>query len=331
MRTNLDFETKLAIVEGGQGVENVHSWHAILHASGHTSEEIATFWTKYRDDLYWGYNMAGMYSRDEVMEGWAGGLEGGAYGMYDRMNELFPETIGMDPLPLSEYSIHAVGLPVVEIGEDLETARAVFYSTGMLCRNISTSGKKMAVWMLERYGEDYVKEDGYWKIVHECVLNDSGGAQDVTNFGADAWNKFINPNAGRPGPGGGGGQGGPGGGPGGPGGQGGPGGPGGAPGGQGGPGGPGGAPAGGPGGPGKAANGKEFDKKAYSKMAGGGPKGSFPASHITYTPVQTPQDSTPLPKPFKTLDDISVHYVVGLGENKGAVSKVKKTAGPGPH
>ena len=305
MRTNLDFETKLAIVEGGQGVENVHSWHAILHASGHTSEEIATFWTKYRDDLYWGYNMAGMYSRDEVMEGWAGGLEGGAYGMYDRMNELFPETIGMDPLPLSEYSIHAVGLPVVEIGEDLETARAVFYSTGMLCRNISTSGKKMAVWMLERYGEDYVKEDGYWKIVHECVLNDSGGAQDVTNFGADAWNKFINPNAGRPGPGGGGGQGGPGG--------------------------PGGAPAGAPGGPGKAANGKEFDKKAYSKMAGGGPKGSFPASHITYTPVQTPQDSTPLPKPFKTLDDISVHYVVGLGENKGAVSKVKKTAGPGPH
>lgn len=322
MRKNMDFDTKLAVVEAGQAVENVHSWHAILHAAGHTTEELDTFWSKYRDDLYWGYNMSGDWGRDEVYAYWAGGLEGNATRMYPRMNELFPETIGMDPLPLSEYSLHAVGLPVIEIGEDLATARAVYYSTGMLCRNIATNGKKMAVWMLERYGEDYVLEDGYWKILHECVLNDSGGAQDVTNFGADAYNKFVNPMAGRPGPGGGG-PGGPGGG------QGGPGGPGG---GQGGPGGPGGG-QGGPGGPGgapeapaaKAANGKEFDKKAFSKMAGGGPtSGSLPASHATYTPVQTPQDSTPLPKPFKTLDEISNHYVVGIGENHGAVSKVKK-------
>lgn len=287
MNKNMDFDTKLAVVQAGQAIENVHSWHAILHGAGHTSEEINTFWSKYRDDIYWGYNMAGMYGRDEVEEGWAGGLEGNAYGMFERMNELYPETIGMDPLPLSEYSLHAVGLPVVEIGTDLKTARAVFYSTGMLCRNISTNGKKMAVWMLERYGEDYVLEDGYWKILHECVLNDSGGAQDVTNFGADAYNKFINPNAGRPGPGGG----------------------------QGGLGGD--APK-------PAEGGKSFDKKAFSKMAGGGPKGSFPASHITYSPVQTPQDSCPLPEPFETLDNVKNHYVVGLGENKGAILKVKK-------
>ncbi len=310
MNKNLDFDTKLAIVQAGQAVENVHSWHAILHAGGHTTEEVETFWSKYRDDLYWGYNMAGKYGRDEVVEGWCNGLEGGAYGMYARMNELYPETIGMDPLPLSEYSLHAVGLPVVEIGRDLKTARAVFYSTGMLCRNIATNGKKMAVWMLERYGEDYVLEDGYWKILHECVLNDSGGAQDVTNFGWDAYQKMLNPGMGR-GPGGG--QGGPGGkgGPGGPGGQGGPGGPG----GQGGPGGP-----GGQGGPGAAPNGKQFDKKAYSKMGAGSGAGmgSMPGAHITYTPTQTPQDSTPLPEPFETLDFVKTHYVVGLGENKGA-------------
>lgn len=287
MNKLMDFDTKLDIVNAGQAIENVHSWHAILHAAGHTSEEIATFWSKYRDDLYWGYNMCGMYGRDEVMEGWAGGLEGGALGMYDRLNELYPDTCGMDPLPLSEYSLHAVGLPVVEIGSDLKTARAVFYSTGMLCRNITTNGKKMAVWMLERYGEDYVLEDGYWKILHECVLNDSGGAQDNTNFGVDAYNKMINPM------------------------------PMGGPGGSGGPGGPSGT--GGPGAPG----GKEPDKKAYSKMAGGGPKGSLPAAHISYSPVQTPQDSCPLPEPFTTLDNVTTHYVVGIGENQGASKKKK--------
>ena len=43
MRKNMDFETKLAVIEAGQACENAHAWHAILHAAGHTSEEIATF------------------------------------------------------------------------------------------------------------------------------------------------------------------------------------------------------------------------------------------------------------------------------------------------
>ena len=86
MRKNMDFETKLAVIEAGQACENAHAWHAILHASGHTSEEIATFWAKYRDDIYWGYNMAGMYGRDEVMANWAGGLEGNAYNLYPVFN-----------------------------------------------------------------------------------------------------------------------------------------------------------------------------------------------------------------------------------------------------
>ncbi len=47
MRKNIDLETKLAIIEAGQNVEKVHAWHAILHASGHTTEEIETFWAEY--------------------------------------------------------------------------------------------------------------------------------------------------------------------------------------------------------------------------------------------------------------------------------------------
>lgn len=285
MRKNMDFETKLAVIEAGQACENAHAWHAILHASGHTSEEIATFWAKHRDDIYWGYNMAGMYGRDEVMANWAGGLEGNAANLYPIFNEMYPETKDMDPLPLSEYSLHAIGTPIVEVGEDLKTARALYYSTGMLYRRISSNGQQMAVWMMERYGEDYVREDGFWKILHECVLNDAGGAQDVTNFGIDCYNKFKNPM------------------------------------GPGGPGGP------GPGGKkpdaAPAPTNKPKKGQAFSKMAGGPPKGSMPASHKSWTPIQPAQDSTPWPEPFVTLDNEKVHYVVGLGQNKGAVPKIK--------
>ena len=101
MRSNMDFETKLAVIEAGQACENVHAWHAILHASGHTSEEIATFWAKYRDDIYWGYNMAGMYGRDEVMANWAGGLEGNAYNLVSFQNEAYTDSAALtiDPAP----------------------------------------------------------------------------------------------------------------------------------------------------------------------------------------------------------------------------------------
>jgi hypothetical protein len=58
-------------------------------------------------------------------------------------------------------------------------------------------------------------------------------------------------------------------------------------------------------------------------MAGDHGHASMPASHKTWTPVQPAQDSTPYPEPFDTLDDIRIHYVVGLGENKGAVPKIK--------
>lgn len=283
MRNDMDFETKLAVIEAGQACENAHAWHAILHATGHTSEEIETFWAKYRDDIYWGYNMCGLYGREEVTTGWAGGLEGSAMRLYPVFNEMYPETKNMDPLPLSEYSLHAIGTPIVEVGADLKTARALYYSTGMLYRRISTSGTQAAVWMLERYGEDYVREDGFWKILHECVLSDTRGEQDTGNFGVESYKKMNMD---------------------------------GKPGGPGGPGGPGRAPGG-------PTNTPQKGQK-YSKMAGGGPpKGSLPPAHKDWNPIQPAQDSTPWPEPFNTLDNVSVHYVVGLGENKGAVPKKK--------
>mgnify|MGYP004654611475 FL=1 len=95
-----------------------------------------------------------------------------------------------------------------------------------------------------------------------------------------------------------------------------------------GPGGPGG-PGGKAGGPGEKAGGpggsSAAPKKgqAYSKMAAGPKQGRLPASHKTWSPIQPAQDSTPWPEPFVTLDDVKTHYVVGLGENKGAVPKKK--------
>ena len=60
--------------------------------------------------------------------------------------------------------------PIIEIAGDGKTAKAYWYTIGW------TSGaqgnKGQAQWSFERYGIDFVKEDGDWKIWHFHVYND---------------------------------------------------------------------------------------------------------------------------------------------------------------
>jgi hypothetical protein len=45
----------------------------------------------------------------------------------------------------------------------------------------------------ERYGSDFIFEDGEWKYLHEQVCPDISGAFDVTNLGVESYRKLVNP------------------------------------------------------------------------------------------------------------------------------------------
>ena len=54
---------------------------------------------------------------------------------------------------------------------DGKTAKAVWYSPGMVTE-IGQDGKPFAMWMWEKYGVDFAKEDGKWKIWHIHMYTD---------------------------------------------------------------------------------------------------------------------------------------------------------------
>jgi hypothetical protein len=65
---------------------------------------------------------------------------------------------------------HKLATPVIEIARDGKTARGVWMSPGHEARTIA--GKKASIWCWGTYGEDFLKENGTWRIRdHHVYLN----------------------------------------------------------------------------------------------------------------------------------------------------------------
>lgn len=75
--------------------------------------------------------------------------------------ENFPggeQTVGL-------FRIHALSTPVVEVAKDGQTARATWISPGIDTMP-KEDGKISAEWAWIKYGCDFVKEDGEWKLLN---------------------------------------------------------------------------------------------------------------------------------------------------------------------
>lgn len=64
-------------------------------------------------------------------------------------------------------AVHALTTPVIEIAEDLKTAKAVWVSPGHITGDMFSANKEFkAHWAWMRYGCDFINEEGVWKLWH---------------------------------------------------------------------------------------------------------------------------------------------------------------------
>jgi SnoaL-like domain len=70
---------------------------------------------------------------------------------------------------------HTLAIPVIEIAGDGQTAKGVWMSPGHEAHTID--GKQTSIWCWGTYGEDFIKENGQWKIRnHHVYLNRMSGS-----------------------------------------------------------------------------------------------------------------------------------------------------------
>lgn len=173
-------------------VENVKARHAYYHGRADASSEWGLIWSR-SADCSWAHAFGRMRGFDQV---WYGSVT-----QYDKMSmenwlELvgrYPEVGGKDPRPLMEASVHTLVTDVIEVAEDGMSARGSFITPGVIHSRLTPEGERYCNVLWERYGTDFVCEDGKWVYLHEHVCPDILGRLDGVNWAADEYARITAP------------------------------------------------------------------------------------------------------------------------------------------
>lgn len=193
-----------------QEIQNVMSRRAMLHSIGHNEEELA-LWS-HRSDIRWAQN-SGCWVGEDYKKYYVTlnfQMQKAQLTAMAKANPAIADDFERNRY-IGSSVYHLLTTPIIEIAGDGASAKGFWYTPGVILS--STDGRKgegMNMW--ERYGVDFIREDGQWRILHIEVITDFaypfGGTLDTPVPGAppppgaaDA-SKSGTENAGRaPGPG----------------------------------------------------------------------------------------------------------------------------------
>jgi len=146
MDKGLTLEQRLERVEAFIEISNLQGRynHYIL---GHHYDKILEMFSK-RPDISAEMDVSGVYT----------GQEG--------VRKLFVDILGKLYNYTGNLALHQLTSPVIEIGKDGVTARAMWFSMGTNTHKDSQTGELIPIWQMGKYCHDFVKEDGEWKYLH---------------------------------------------------------------------------------------------------------------------------------------------------------------------
>lgn len=190
----LSLHERIRNADASQQVENVKAQHTYLHGRADATGEWGAIWS-HSDECSWAHAFGRMRGFEQV---WYGSVT-----QYDQMCmenwlnifKIYPEVGGKDPRPLMEASVHTLVTDVIEVAADGKTARGSFITPGVIHSRLTDDGKKYCHVLWERYGSDFICEDGKWLYLHEHVCPDLVGDMDHTNWAADEYVRITNPDA----------------------------------------------------------------------------------------------------------------------------------------
>ena len=197
MKRHLSVEQRLEQALASQQVEKLHGKHNYFHARNFSAEEWSTIWSQ-SDNTAWAHGFGRMRGFDQIWYNSVTMYDYSVYETYIDLVQMFPEIGGLDPRPVMELSMHTLVNGIIEVAEDGKTARSSFVTPGMLYDCINSMAVKQGISFWERYGSDFVCEDGVWKYLHEHVCPDFGMPFDFVNMAADEYERAVNPALGGP-------------------------------------------------------------------------------------------------------------------------------------
>ncbi len=179
-KKHLSLTQRIHNAEGAQAAEFLHARHAYLHAKSWGDEEWGQIWST-SDDTSWAHSFGRMRGYDSVYYNNVTTYNCAGFNGYQSLLNLLPEIGHFDARSIRELAMHTLATDIIEVADDGQTARASFLTPGLLFKRLSPNLKCSCMSLWERYGSDFVFEDGEWKYLHEQVCPDMGGPFDAGN------------------------------------------------------------------------------------------------------------------------------------------------------
>jgi hypothetical protein len=155
-------------------VQKLMSKHEFLHAAIQNEYELEHLWVDasgpYAKSATFGSPAWVMNGLDTIKRAYGRATEDSKAKALEAVSKIdpniknIPENLGAG----SEWVMHTSTTPVIEVAGDGKTAKGVWFSPGMgLMPSIDgTSVKVRGTFFWEKYGGDFVKEHGQWRIWH---------------------------------------------------------------------------------------------------------------------------------------------------------------------
>ncbi|MBP2638409.1 MAG: hypothetical protein H6Q72_4316 [Firmicutes bacterium] len=164
-------EARMQRYEDKDEIQKVMSKHAYYFSAGMHKEEIEELWAQKTPGVTFAQNECEWEGLELVKECYVNVFERQRKRNLEMLCKIYPDIENVEEnLGVGTLTMHTLTTPVIEVAGDGKTAKGVWMSPGQMTELVK--GKPMAMWMWEKYGVDFVKEDGMWKIWHFHVYTD---------------------------------------------------------------------------------------------------------------------------------------------------------------
>ena len=174
-----ELELRAHKIEAIGAIENLMSMHTYYHAACFNREELENCWSQERDEeVVWcqnwgrwkGYTakLMPLYAGDNkyVDAAW---LKKKIVRAHPELAEALEKVDGRG---LQEMPTHVLASPVIHIAEDGMSAKGLWYTPGYGMRHDHINGTASVGWMWEKYGGDFIYENGEWRFLRLLICMD---------------------------------------------------------------------------------------------------------------------------------------------------------------
>ena len=153
-------------------VAKVMSRHAYYHSAGKHWEELEAIWARKTPGVSFGQDDSYILGMESIKRFYGEHHDKTLRRDLAAVRKLYPDIEDKpENYGIGTIVVHPLTTPLIEVSGDGRTAKGVWYSPGQVTE-LGPDGKPLALWMWEKYGVDFVREDGQWKIWHLHIYYD---------------------------------------------------------------------------------------------------------------------------------------------------------------